>query len=271
LDAAWLLVGWPGRVSARDTRVVIGYDDVGDRDAESIVLLPGAGLPRQMWQPQLASLSVRYRVVVADLPGLDPDEDIPFTVSGAATAIADLVRTRVGGPVHVCGLSLGAIVATQMALDAADVVRSLVLSGGQVRPPRLLMALQRLIVGALPANRLVSVSSSIRARYPDVAAAALTQQMRVGKTGILHMLREASKVDFRSRLAEITAPTLVLCGARDRANLPAARALAARVRHAELRVVPGAGHVWNLEHPDLFTQSVVRWVDRHRPAGSAGD
>jgi pimeloyl-ACP methyl ester carboxylesterase len=242
---------------------VIGLDDAGDRRAETVVLLHGAGLPRQMWQPQLAALSVRYRVVVPDLPGLVGGDGPPFTVSGAARAIADVIGVHVGRPVHLCGLSLGAMVATQMAISTPDVVRTLILSAGQVCPSRLLMVLQRLIVGILPESRLFSLPPAIRTNYPDIAAAARVQQVSVGKDGIRQVLREASHVDFRQSLREIRAPALVLCGARDRANVPAARALATGIRHAELRIVPEAGHLWNLEYPDSFASTVMEWVGRH--------
>lgn len=50
--------------------------------------------------------------------------------------------------------------------------------------------------------------------------------------------------------------TLVLCGDRDRVNLPAARSLAAGIPHARLAVIPGAGHLWNLTEPDVFSATV---------------
>jgi 3-oxoadipate enol-lactonase len=251
---------------------VIRYDEAGEPAAVPVVLLHGLGMPRQMWQPQLIPLAERHRVLVPDLLGLvGADEDPSFTVSVAAGAVADLVKIRVGRPVHLCGLSLGAVVATQVALDAPDVVASLILSGGQVRPPRLLMALQRLTLAVLPEKMIVGVPASVRQTYPDVAAAALIQHARVGRRGLLTAMRELAGVDFRTRLAEISAPALVLCGRRDRVNLPAARALAAGMTHAELRIIPDAGHVWNLEQPDLFTRTIEDWIDQRSASATAAE
>ena len=243
---------------------MISYDEAGQPAAIPVVLLHGVGMPRQMWRPQLSSLAERYRVLVPDLPGLVGDDSV-FTLAGAAGAVADLVKIQVGVPVHLCGLSVGAMVATQIALDTPDIVQSLILSGGQVRPPRMLMVLQRLMVAVLPEKRLLGVPSYVQKNFPDIAAAALVQQARVGKQGIRRVLRELTLVDFRNRLAEVSAPALVLCGGRDRANLPAARALAAGLAHAELRIIPGAGHVWNLEQPELFSETVTGWIDGLSP------
>ncbi len=48
-------------------------------------------------------------------------------------------------------------------------------------------------------------------------------------------------------------PAVVACGERDRANLPLARALAQKLPNARLELIPGAGHVANLDNPDAFT------------------
>jgi 3-oxoadipate enol-lactonase len=53
--------------------------------------------------------------------------------------------------------------------------------------------------------------------------------------------------------SRITAPTVVACGERDSANLPLSRALAERLPNARLELVPGAGHVANLDNPEAFS------------------
>ena len=84
----------------------------------------------------------------------------------------------------------------------------------------------------------------------------------LGKRGLLRVMRDAGKSDLRSLLPEITLPALVLCGSKDRPNLNAARAIAAGLPHAELHLVPGAGHVWNLEQPEVFSQTVGVFLSR---------
>ena len=60
-------------------------------------------------------------------------------------------------------------------------------------------------------------------------------------------------------------PTLVLCGSKDRANIPLSRGLAARIPAAELQIVPDATHLWNIQQPEAFNQTVAAFIDRAGP------
>ena len=64
-----------------------------------------------------------------------------------------------------------------------------------------------------------------------------------------------------SPLAGIAAPTMVMCGSKDKANLPAARKLAEDIPEAVLTVVPHVGHLWNHTHPDLFNEIVLGFLE----------
>jgi 3-oxoadipate enol-lactonase len=68
--------------------------------------------------------------------------------------------------------------------------------------------------------------------------------------------------DFRPLLPGITVPTLVLCGANDKSRLPASRLMASSIPHAELQVIAGAGHIWNLEQPDVFGKTLLTFLSR---------
>lgn len=71
----------------------------------------------------------------------------------------------------------------------------------------------------------------------------------VSKERLLQLLEVVRHTDLTDALPRIMAPTLVLCGAADRANLPAARQVAQGVPHASMTVVPGAGHELNAQQP----------------------
>ncbi|HEY2793648.1 MAG TPA: alpha/beta fold hydrolase [Micromonosporaceae bacterium] len=206
-------------------------------DTPTLVLLHGAGSTHDAWAPQIGPLSDHFDVIAPDLPGYGSSPG-PFTLDRAVDSLAELVRGRV----HLCGLSAGAVVALRFAAVHPDAVESLILSGVQVRPPRLAMAAQNLVMTLLPASRLST---------PDGG---------VTKAGMLTALRELGKVDLYPDLPKVKARTLVVCGSRDRVNLPAARKAASGIAGAELRVIPGAGHLWNGEQPDLFNRMVLEWA-----------
>jgi 3-oxoadipate enol-lactonase len=206
-------------------------------NVETVLFLPGLGAGVDPWDAQLRALPAGFIGLAPEIPGLDraaiPGE---FTLAGAADALRDLLDERGIDRVHVCGLSLGAMTATQIALDSPERVASLVLSGSQVRPHPALMAIQRTIVQMLPERT--------------------AQGMAMTKAQWLGALQVVAGTDFRRRLASIAAPTLVLCGSRDVANIPAAREIAAAVPNATLRIVPRAGHPWNQQFPELFSRTI---------------
>jgi pimeloyl-ACP methyl ester carboxylesterase len=60
----------------------------------------------------------------------------------------------------------------------------------------------------------------------------------------------------------VAVPTLVLCGSKDRPNIPLSRELAAGIPGAELQIAPGANHLWNLQQPEAFNQILAAFVHR---------
>lgn len=243
---------------------LLNYLEQGHPERPTIVLLHGLGMGHRIWQPQWVMLNEHFHLLAPDLPGFAGSVACgPFTITRAATAVIDLVETACRHPVHLCGLSLGAMVALQVALDAPDRVASLMLSGGQVRSPSFLLGVQRLLMSVLPEKGLLArLSDFVPPGHADLRRAAREDGQRLGKRGLLHAMREAGQVRFRGNLSRIHTPTLVLCGRKDRWNLKAAQELARDIPGATLCIIPDAGHIWNLEMPDLFTRMVRAFVQQ---------
>jgi 3-oxoadipate enol-lactonase len=234
---------------------------------ETIVLLPAAATTSRTWRWQSDALAGRFHVVTPELPGHGGVPG-PFTLDRAVAEVGARIDGA-PGPVHLCGLSLSATVAVLTCLARPARVRSLVLSGGIAHPPPAL-AVQRAVVAAMPERLILRLLSrqiahtitAVPARERAEMVAGCAADFRaIGKRTYRDALRELAHTDLRDRLAQVTVPTLVVCGARDRANIPGARELAGRIGGAELRIVPDARHLWNLEHPDLFTRTLSDFVD----------
>lgn len=200
-----------------------------------VVFLQGLGQSTDAWRGVMQALPPSIDGVTVDVkPSVD------FSLErAAAEVLAELARRGISR-FHLCGLSLGAMVALQIAVQTPAGLDRLILSAGQVRPPRALMAVQGAVMRLLPA-RAVSAPGATK-------AATLATLTAVGRA------------DFRPHLARVSAPTLVLCGGRDRPNLPASRQLAAGIPGATLEVVPGAGHEWNVRDPEGFARRVAAFV-----------
>ncbi|MEU8819145.1 alpha/beta fold hydrolase [Actinoplanes sp. NPDC048796] len=204
------------------------------RTGPPLVLLHGAGDDHRMWQPQRDGLGRRIRLILPDLPGYGRSPG-PFSLDTAVDALRALAAD---GPVHVCGLSAGAMVGLRWAARHPEDVASLALSAVQLRPPRWVMTPHTAVMRLIPAKSFDGVT----------------------KQQLLRTMGELSRADLRPDLGRVRARTLVLCGAKDRLNQAASRAAADGIAGAELRIVPGAGHLWNQELPELFDRTLTDWV-----------
>lgn len=201
-----------------------------------VLFLHGLGQTPQDWQDQVVALPPGTPMLAPWLPGLRPGVAEPFELDGAVSALVQLLEGRGVDRAAVVVVSLGAVVATRLAARHPGLVDRLVLCGGLVKPPRMLMRLQARALRAAPAESFGGLKDQVVA-----AAGAL-----VG-------------LDLRADLAEIWAPTLVLVGAGDRAGLLTGRQLAAGINDARLETIPG-GQRLNTDNPDGFNRALVEFL-----------
>ncbi len=212
----------------------------GDSALPTLVLIHGAATTSQTWQPQIEALGEQFRVLAPDLPGYGTSPG-PFAVDRAEGQIAELIAAD--SAVSVCGISAGATVALQLAAACPDKVSSLILSGPELHTPRIGAILRSAILAIVPAGVIAGSD-------PGVTKAAARGAVRaLGRT------------DARPLLAAVRARTLVLCGTSNRRHLGSARTAASRIPGAELRLIDGAGHLWNTERPAQFTAVIAAWAD----------
>ena len=202
-------------------------------EAQTVVFLHGIGAGPDSWTAQIGALPEGFTGIAPTISGLTDADDQEFSLTVSAAAVRDEFDRRGVDRAHLCGLSLGGMIATRFAIDYPDRVASLVLSGSQVHPNPALMKVQNTIMRLLPAR--------------------LVAQPGMSKQRMLAVLRAVGQTDFRAELAQISAPTLVLCGMKDRPNILAAKELAAGIAGAELQLVPGAGHEWNVQLAEEFS------------------
>ncbi|MQA05431.1 MAG: alpha/beta fold hydrolase [Streptosporangiales bacterium] len=222
-----------------------------------VVLLHGMGLSRRMWRAQLEALADRYELVAPDLPGHGQAPG-PFRIDTAVGVVRELLAEA---PAYLVGVSLGGTVAVRAALAEPAKVEGLLLSGTPARMSKRLLLAQRAITAVLPPANLAATGLRIvRPADRRDADNYLADVLAAGRETQSDAMRELGRVDLTPRLGEITARTLVCCGSEDDTNLASVRALSAAVPGAELRIVEGGGHLWNLQQPDLCTRIIADFV-----------
>ena len=246
----------------------LAYSDQGQ--GMPLLLIHGFPLSRKLWEPQL-SLAGGARFIAPDLRGHGESEAVtgPYTMDLLADDCAALLDAlKVTRPVAVCGLSMGGYVAfafyrkhqarTAGLIFAATKAGADSLEGKAGREKNAALAQEKgagAIAEAMLPKMLAPQSYSARPEVVAQAKAMMEATSVAGVVGALLGMRD--RPDSTPALAHITVPTLVLHGADDQLIPPKeGEAIAAGIKGAQLKLVPGAGHLLNLEQPGAFNAAV---------------
>jgi pimeloyl-ACP methyl ester carboxylesterase len=247
-----------------------------------LLLITGFGISGAVFEPVLDRYAERFSCIVFDNRGSGRSQ-APLRPTSMPELAADAVGLldELGiASAHVYGVSMGGMIAQEVALRFPERVRGLVLGctspGGPraVRPTvRELRAVATAAAGAprSPVDSTLAAvlfSERFRRDEPERAHFLLEHFRRhlPAAQGVAAQLLASVFHDTVSRLDQVQAPTLVLHGERDvMAPLGNARMLAERIPNAELAIVPGAGHAYALERPDVSFNLFASWYARHAP------
>ena len=215
------------------------------------------GLQRLAELRMLRPLAEQFRIhAVGRAPGLVSG----VTMAEIAQQHADALRERFGGPVDVLGVSSGGSIALQLAADHPEVVRRLVVASSGFRLGEDARRAQMRYVSATAAGRRGAqhlAPFKVSSRLGQVVTSPLMwlfdPLLRPSDPSDMVAFAHAEDAfDLGDRLAEISAPTLVIAGERDTVY-PAeiVSATAGRVQNGCLVTYPGTSHGSTLTHPSF--------------------
>lgn len=242
------------------------WDVAGPSDGEPIVFLHGAVMTRAQWWSQVQSLAgAGYRCIAIDLPAHGTLEREPFSIEAAERLVVDAIDRAAGGRAVLVGLSLGGYVAMAVAARSPERVRGLVLAGasrepaGPIRVGYVVFAWALRVVPERMLRRLIAIL--YRRRYGrDDAAATLARGYYA--TGGSRAIRHLPGGRFRERLAAYGGPVLVINGSRDIVFRTGQRRFVEGLPGLTTHLLPGAGHLSNLDRPADFSEAVGAFVAR---------
>jgi 3-oxoadipate enol-lactonase len=238
-----------------------------------VVLLHGFGLDLQMWDTQVAALAVRHRVIRYDLRGYGRSSlptAQPYAHEDDLDALLGLLAAR---PAHVVGLSNGGRIAARFALRHPSAVRSLTLVDSALdgHPwSSEWLALWSTITstaaaGDLEGAKRLWLAHPLFAPAREQPAVAAALQAAVRRYSAWHWANadpgRAPAVPTIQSLAAIQAATLVVVGERDLPDFQrVADTLASAIPGAERVVLPGVGHLANMEAPARFNDLLLNFL-----------
>lgn len=255
--------------------IEIYYEVHGDAP-QTLVMIHGATLHSGVFREQTPEFARHFRTVLFDNRGAGrtdhPDE--PYTMRQLADDTARLMNILQIGRAAVLGVSMGGMIAQELAINFPERLSCLILActhfgkSAIQSPPEMQAAMaagsaataaQRLLV--LQAvfsdetiqrhHEIVEKVNEIRAVHP-MPPFALKRRMQA-----------LAAHDTADRLHSITAPTMVVTGRDDRLVPPGnAQMIAERIPDAVVNELPG-GHVFFIEHPELFNPLVIDFIRAH--------
>jgi pimeloyl-ACP methyl ester carboxylesterase len=242
----------------------IAYERVGE--GPPLVLVHGAAVDGRMWQPQLAGLADQLTVIAWDEPGAGRSSAVPqdFQLADYAHCLAAVIEDVGLGPAHVAGLSWGGTVVLELYRHHPELVATLILADtyagwkGSLSPQELKARVEG-VQRMMAAREFDPTLPGLFAGDPPAEFAGLMRAMAadVRRETLRTALGVMAEADQRGLLPRITVPTLLIWGEMDaRSPLSAAREFERAISDTTLVVIPDAGHVSNLERPDLFNDAI---------------
>ena len=139
-------------------------------------------------------------------------------------------------PLNLCGLSLGAVLALNYAIDYPRRVKSLILIAPQYDMPKFLLKVQNVLFKFMPESQ-----------FKDIG---------LTKKDFITLTNSMADMDFTSGLEKVSCPVLVLCGEKDNVNKKAAVKVAEKLSKAKFSTIENSGHEVNIDNPNGLAKAM---------------
>ena len=247
------------------------YEILGEEDRETVLFVHGLGSSGRDWEGQVPFFSERFRVVTADLRGHGRSQKPPgpYSMKMFAGDVVGLIEALGLGPVHVVGLSLGGMVAFQLAVDRPELVKSMVIinSGPEVvvrtMKDRWQVFVRRAIVRLLGMRRMGEVLSKrlfIKKEQEKMREVFVERWAENDPKAYMATLNAIVGWSVMDRLGEIEARTLVVASDEDYTPVEDKEAYVGLMEDARLMVIEDARHAVVVERPRKVNKLVLAFL-----------
>lgn len=259
-------------MSENSTVVTVHAVDSGRRDGPVVVLSNSLGSTHRMWDPQIAALEERFRVIRYDTRGhgSSPVPGGPYRIDDLAEDLLALLDRFEVPRAHLVGLSLGGMTVMRLAArEPARVHRMAVLCTAAQLPPA---TAWRQRAATVRTEGVAAVAESVVARWftpgylrthPDSRRRYEDMVAGTPAEGYAACCEAIAELDLRKVLPDIGAPTLAIAGADDPATpVDKLAEIADLIPKAGLRVIDRAAHLANAERPEQITKALIDHLEK---------
>jgi pimeloyl-ACP methyl ester carboxylesterase len=240
---------------------------------QPILLIHGLGSGARDWGMQAPFLSQNFQVVTFDVRGHGQSDKPPgpYSIPLFAADTIELIRSLELAPVHIVGISMGGMIAFQVALEAPEMVKSLVIvnSGPEfvLRSPRdIIRGLQRLLIVRLFGMRRMGEALS-KSLFPKEEQGELRRLFverwaENDRQAYINSMRAIVGWSVADRLGEIDCPSLIIAADQDYTPVSLKETYVARMPQAELVVIADSRHATPVEHPEQFNKVLMEFLSK---------
>ena len=240
---------------------------------QPILFIHGLGSSSRDWEPQVAFFAKHYQVVTFDVRGHGQSGKPPgpYSIPLFATDTAELIKSLGIAPAHIIGISMGGMIAFQLAVSAPDLVRSLVIVNSG---PEFILrtfkerigGLQRLLIvrllGMRKMGQVLSKRLFPKPEHEELRRVFVERWAENDRRAYSDAMRAIVGWSVSDRLGDIRSPTLVIAADEDYAPVSLKEAYIAKMPQAELVVIADSRHATPAERPEQFNEALMAFLSR---------
>ncbi len=199
-----------------------------------MIFIHGLGQSPSAWKQTISLLEAE--ATCPDLSGFLPEQQPTYQ-----EMYQNFVKycSSFSGKLDLCGLSLGAVLALHYACSYPERVNSLILIAGQYKMPKGLLKFQNLLFRLMPNSNFTQIG------FSKEQMISLTSSMR--------------QLNFSDSLSQISCPTLILCGEKDRVNQKASKEMNQKIKSSTFSLIAQSGHEVNKDAPQELAKRIKQF------------
>ena len=236
-----------------------------------LVLLHGLGSSLLDWEHQVKVLADHFQVVTVDLRGHGQTGKAPgpYSVSLFASDVAKLIQSLQLAPVHVAGLSMGGMIAFQLALDTPELVKSLIIINSgpalilKTSQERTAFFLRDLIVRCLGMGYLAQKLAKILLPEPHqkpLREKLIKRWSANNKKAYLASLSAITGWSVEDRISNLQCPCLIMSADNDYTPVSFKQAYMSKISRAELVVIRNSRHLSPIDQPEQVNSAILKFL-----------
>jgi len=244
---------------------------------EMVLFLHGIGGNKNNWKNNINFFSKNFLTVAWDTRGYgDSDDyngelDFDNILDDLKKVIDFFKKTRA----HIVGLSMGGQIATLFYDKYPNYVKTLTLCDthfglSNLSPTEIEKFInlrkEPLLNGKVPKDIAPSVASTLIGDNNNISAYnQLVESMSLlHKESYLKTIESSMRTEHRHIFKNIKVPTLIMVGELDTLTPPSmSKSIMNEIKGSYLKIIPKAGHLINIEEPDIFNQNLIQFLDKH--------